>query len=567
MGTGLIHRLFTPERRSRADYVRDFLSGEDMAVVNGGSGEFVTEETALQITWVMKCVSIISKTIASLPLNVHERLDSGGNRKATEHRLYNILYRKPNSEMTSFEFRRTLETSMLLWGNAYAYKDTDNMTKGGLELIPLNPAKMRVERDKNSKLVYKYTTTTGFNYEFPQDKILHIKDLSLDGIVGISKIAYAREMLGGAKITEKFGNKLFSSGARYFGTLAHPGRLGDMAQENLRNSLKKQYEQGILILEEGMTWNSISIPPEDAQFLETRQYSAEDIVSLFEIPLHKAGIMRQSSYSNIEQQAIEWVTDSLLPICVNWEQRLENSLFTPAEREKYYIKFQLAGLLRGDSQARGEFYTKQFQTGSISPNEIAELEERNPVEGGDERFVQLNMIPLSMAKEVNPGQASAGIPVKTVKNRLKMVYRFLFSDAIGRVYRREISAITRENKKNRTKGQFEAKIDEFYADLSVFIIQQVTPAVESLASAIGLQIPANMRNEGRDIGEVVKKYAERYILTAKNDILDKFLSAKMPHDPGFIARTLEKWEETKIDNETSIIIDMIFRQFFDIEEE
>ena len=364
------------------------------------SGKSVNEKTALQTTAVYACVRILAETIASLPLHTY-RYSPGGKEKAQEHPLYHLLHSEPNPEMTSFVFRETLMGHLLLWGNAYAQIIRDGRGRV-LGLYPLLPNKMLVSRTDQGILFYQYEKD-GRTFFLPDTEVLHIPGLGFDGLVGYSPIAMAKNAIGMASATEEYGAKFFANGASPGGVLEHPGVVKDPGK--IRESWNAVYQGSgnahrVAVLEEGMKFQPIGIPPEQAQFLETRKYQLNEIARIFRIPPHMIGDLEKSSFSNIEQQSLEFVMYTLDPWVIRWEQAISRALFSDSEKRQYFVKFNVDGLLRGDYQSRMNGYAVGRQNGWLSANDIRELENLNrisPELGGDLYLINGNMTKLADA--------------------------------------------------------------------------------------------------------------------------------------------------------------------------
>ena len=376
---------------------------------NSSSGKRVNERTAMQMTAVYSCVRILSEALASLPIHVYKYNEQGGKEKALNHPLYFLLHDEPNPEMTSFVFRETLMTHLLLWGNAYAQIIRNG--KGEIvALYPLMPDRMTVDRDEFGKLYYEYTvssedahTLKGTTVRLKPSDILHVPGLGFDGLVGYSPIAMAKNAIGLAIAAEEYGSKFYANGAAPSGVLEHPGTLKDPGK--VRDSWSETFggsanSHKIAVLEEGMKYTPISINPNEAQFLETRKFQINEIARIFRVPPHMVGDLEKSSFSNIEQQSLEFVKYTLDPWVSRWEQSMIRSLFSKEEKTSYFIKFNVDGLLRGDYESRMNGYAIGRQNGWMSANDIRELEnlDRIPEEkGGDLYLVNGNMTKLEDA--------------------------------------------------------------------------------------------------------------------------------------------------------------------------
>ena len=375
------------------------------------SGKPVNERTAMQTTAVYACVRILAEAVASLPLHVYEYQDDGGKKLVHDHPLYYLLHDEPNPEMTSFVFRETLMSHLLIWGNAYA-QIIRNGAGRVLGLYPLLPDKMEVQRDDKGNIYYVYSRNSDENPMFKEygniklkaEDVLHIPGLGFDGLIGYSPIAMAKNAVGMTLACEEYGASFFANGANPGGVLEHPGVLKDPSK--VRESWNSVYRgvsnaHKIAVLEEGMKYQQIGIPPEEAQFLETRKFQINEIARLYRIPPHMVGDLDKSSFSNIEQQSLEFVKYTLDPWVIRWEQSLQRSLLLPGEKGKYFIKLNVDGLLRGDYQSRMNGYAVGRQNGWFSANDIREMENMNPI--SDEEGGNLYLINGAMTKLADAG--------------------------------------------------------------------------------------------------------------------------------------------------------------------
>jgi HK97 family phage portal protein len=380
------------------------------------AGKAVNETTAMQTSAVYACVRILAEAVAGLPLHVYERDADGGKTVVTAHPLYVLLHDEPNPEMTSFVFRETLMSHLLLWGNAYAQIVRDGRGQP-VALYPLLPSKMTVDRIATGELVYTYSSDKG-QVKLTRDGVLHIPGLGFDGLIGYSPIAMAKNAVGMSIATEEYGAAFFANGASPGGVLEHPAVLKDI--QRVKDGWNSQYQGSanahrIAVLEEGMKFQQIGIPPEQAQFLETRKFQINEIARIFRVPPHMVGDLEKSSFSNIEQQSLEFVKYTLDPWVIRWEQSMQQALVLPGEKTTVSIKFNLDGLLRGDYQSRMSGYSTGIQNGFMSVNDVRALEGMNLLsdeEGGNLYFVNGNMVKLrdvgaayqkSTGTEVNNG--------------------------------------------------------------------------------------------------------------------------------------------------------------------
>jgi len=372
------------------------------------SGKQVNERTALQTTAVYACVRILAEAVASLPLHLYRYTSDGGKERVADHPLYYLLHDEPNTEMTSFVFRETMMVHLLLWGNGYAQIIRDGNGRV-MALYPLLPNRMDVSRSPKGELLYTYRRDKNDPWENPgdekitlrRDEVLHIPGLGFDGLIGYSPIAMAKNAIGMALATEEYGASFFANGANPGGVLEHPGVIKDI--QRVKESWNSAYQgtgnaHKVAVLEEGMKFQAIGIPPEAAQFLQTRKFQVNEIARIFRVPPHMVGDLEKSSFSNIEQQSLEFVKYSLDPWVVRWEQAIQQSLILPSEKGSLFVKFNVDGLLRGDYKSRMEGYSTARQNGWMSANDIRALEDMNRIsseEGGDFYLINGNMRKLS----------------------------------------------------------------------------------------------------------------------------------------------------------------------------
>ena len=332
--TGLFRSRDKPQNRTAGSNYGFFMGGSS-------SGKQVNERTSMQMTAVYSCVRILSEAVASLPLNVFRYTGNGGKEKAFDHPLYRLLHDEPNPEMSSFIFRETLMTHLLLWGNAYA-QIIRNGKGGVIALYPLMPDRMTVDRDSNGRLYYKYrksnddapTMESGVVNLAPSD-VLHVPGLGFDGLVGYSPIAMAKNVIGLAIAAEEYGSKFYANGAAPSGVLEHPGTLKDPTR--VRDSWNSTFggssnSHKVAVLEDGMKYTPISISPNEAQFLETRKFQINEIARIFRVPPHMVGDLEKSSFSDIEQQSLEFVKYTLDPWVIRWSRRSTASFFRGRKR-------------------------------------------------------------------------------------------------------------------------------------------------------------------------------------------------------------------------------------------
>jgi len=373
------------------------------------AGKRVTDRTALQHIAVYACVRVLSEAIAQLPLHVYKYNDKGKER-VPQHPLYFLLHDQPNPEMTSFVFRETLMSHLLIYGNAYA-QIIRNGRGDVLGLYPLMPDKMKVDRDEKNRLIYIYSRYDEANPNLKEqgdivlyaDEVLHIPGLGFDGLVGYSPIALAKNAIGISIACEEYGASFFGNGASPSGVLEHPGVIKN--PERVRDAWQRAYggrnAHKVAVLEEGMKFTPIAIPNNEAQFLETRKFQIEEIARMYRVPLHMIGDLDHATFSNVEHLSLDFVKYSLDPWIVRWEQSLQKALLSDSEKGQYFVKFNVDGLLRGDYAPRMQGYATARQNGWMSANDIRELEDMNML--SDEEGGNLYLVNGSFTKLADAG--------------------------------------------------------------------------------------------------------------------------------------------------------------------
>lgn len=396
---GLLQRILKPLTGQASAIATTREPGWILRSIGGGtrSGVHISEATALSITAVYACVRIIAGPIGQLPCEVLRR--EGKKRvPATEHPAYWMLKRRPNPWMTAYKQRRLHVAHELLWGNGYAVI-VRNGRGQAMELWPLLPEVTRPRVD-DGRLVYDTVDQDGKARTIQAEDVVHISSISHDGIVGLSRIALHREALGLARVTEEFGASWFGQGSRSGGLLQLPAEVSEDARKKIEEQWR-QTEAGldnahrVRLLPAGAVYTPLSIPPEDAQFLQTREFQIAEIARMYGVPLHMLESHQKSTSwgSGIEQMSLGFVRYTLADHIEGYEQELENKLFTEEEREKYTVKFNLNGLLRGDAKARAEYYGLGIRDGWLTVEEIRELEDLGPMDDGDLRDSRPRIVP------------------------------------------------------------------------------------------------------------------------------------------------------------------------------
>jgi HK97 family phage portal protein len=481
------------------------------------SGVSVSESTALNYSAFWAAVQSIAGTVASLPLFLYRRLPNGGKERASASRLYRLLHDEFNPEMGSMVARETMQAHVLTWGNAYA--EIERNQKGEpLRLWPLRPDLVRPERAPSGAVVYRVTSINGPDVLVPYEDMLHIPGLGWDGLYGYSVIRKARETIGLGLATEQFGALFFGNGG-WPGIIAqHPGKLSQEAHKRLKDSLNEAVQgtkaHSLIVTEEGIKVEKVGIPPDDAQFLSTRQFQVTEIARWFNMPPHKLRDLSHATFSNIEEQNIDWVSDTLRPWLVRWEQELNRKLIRPLERNLQFTEHLVDGLMRGRTNERYAAYAVGRQWGWLSADDIRELENMNPLPDGQGQIylVPLNMQSAEMAAtpaappapepKSEPASPPEATPARDIRpnwtgHRAQLIaaHRGIVLEAVGRMIRKEANAARRAAKPGA--AHLRQWIDEFYPDHTGMMTDALTPAFH--AHLRHMESEADPRDAARDV--------------------------------------------------------------------
>lgn len=567
--------LFTVQSNSSSDFLNPkYWLSELGAGVSTTAGQNVTVTQAMTLPVYFACVRAISEDVAKLPLITYERLERG-KKRITDIPLYKILHDSPNPEMSAMSFRETMMASCLTYGNAYAEIVFDSF--GVVQaLYPIHPTRVQLKRNGEA-LEYYVKSNNGTYASLSQGNVFHIHGLGDTGIIGYSVAALAAESLGAGLAAQQYGSAFFGNGARPGGILEHPGRLSKEAAENLRKSWQATYSGAansskVAVLEEGMKWSALSVPPEDSQFLQTRQFQTEEICRWFRMPPHKIQHLLRSTFANIEHQALEYVTDALMPWCVRWEQEITRKLIPVEFQNTLFAEHLLNGLLRGDQAARASFYFQLFQMGAISPNEIREYENMNPIENGDEHFVQVNLTTLERAAEgqttlvqapvsqpkpqqeppkepqEEPVDEDAGMDAKSMPLYLKTHLR-VFKAAADLVSRKEQLAVGRCPKK--FKGDVsgaEEWVTLFYEEQRGYMLAAFRPIVVAFSD--------HYRLKQDECINALESAASAYALKSRSDVIG---CIKADGSADEIQDLLKVWSLSRADELAGAVISGILK--------
>jgi HK97 family phage portal protein len=357
-------------------------------------------DKALTLTSVWNAIRLLSESVSSLPISVYRKENNGDKVEDVNNRIYNLIKFKPNNFQNKITFFEYIMYSVLTDGNSYVQIVRDN-SANPVQLIPLNPDYVNIFI-KDNELFYQMDGGSVLD----SADVLHIKLITDDGIEGLSPIDQCAKAINWNLSIEEFGSTFFKNGAKPSSVLSTDRALSETAIERLKNSFNSSYAKlkssnSTIILEEGLTFKPISISPEQAQFLASRQFGIEEIARIFNVPPHMLKDLSKSSFNNIEMQSQEYVTYTLMPYLTRIEQEMNLKLFRTNELGKTFVEFNVNGLLRGDVKTRNEAYKTAIQNGYMSINEVRQKENLNSIEGGDQHFIQMNMTTIE-----NVGDAS-----------------------------------------------------------------------------------------------------------------------------------------------------------------
>lgn len=561
------------ERRSRTSGLTKVESWlyEKLGARPALSGVAVNEHTAIRMTAVFACVRILSWTLASLPLVVYRRRDERGKDRATEDVRYRLLHDEPNSEISSFQWRSVSMAHLCLWGNAYSEIESDRQGIP-VALWPLPPWRVKlIKGSKTGNRYYEVSLDDGRTRLIRRENMLHIMGLSTNGKTGLSPIGQAREAVGLGMAAEEFGARFFGQGTHIGGFFEHPNQLSDASHERLVKDLRDKYEglgksHRVMLLEEGMKYTQAGIPPADAQYLEVRQFQIGEIARLYNVPLHLLQEHEKSTTwgSGIEQINLGFVVHTMRPWLVNWEQELRRRLFF--DEPDMFAEFVVEGLLRGDTKNRYDAYATGRQWGWLSANDVRNLENMNPIDGGDVYLSPMNMVPVDQLGEEqiqsgdNGNRSLSSGPVTRSalsRHRLERSYRRVFEDAAARVIRREKADVLRVAEKllsERSSSAFRDWLEKFYGEHPEFVERHMRSSVYSLAESIRSELAGELdideeltAEDEKLLGRYITALGVRHASRSRGQLLGVLNEA---HDEGedqleAVRERLDEWEERR----------------------
>ncbi len=578
-------RLF--QRRSRSEPV----SQEDLAKWFGGteswSGIDVDRTTSLGLSAVWACVRIIAEGVASLPLILYRRTE-GGKERAVDHPLYNVFHLQPNTYESSFQWREQEQAHLLLQGNCYSQiiKGADGYVR---ELWPLDPDKTTPKRD-GDLLVYEYRRGGGASpIVLQREDVLHVAGLGYDGIKGYAVLEVCANTIGAVIAGERYGAEFYKNEASPGGYIKLAGVLKDeAARKRLRDSWEDMHgkwgnKRRVGVLEQGAEFQTIAIPPEQAQFIETRKFGTSEIARIFGVPPHMIGdVERSTSWgTGIEQQGIGFVVHTLRPWLVRWEQALSLQILPEADREEYFFEFLVDALMRGDMQARWTAYRTAREIGVLSANDVRALENMNAIDNGDDYFVPMNWMTVENAKKAAPPSVPNPVDeeepedepeekpeaksvresrtLRSAVSRKKIAdaHRATLRDAASRAIHREIGELrtaARKMLRSRSLEEWRVWLEQYYrGEHADYLYRTMAPALEALAGSIRVAVGDELDIDVPDSPEIdkaIRGYIGAYVQrhgAFSQTVLENAIRSATEDPLKVVEGVLDDWEEKRAD--------------------
>lgn len=514
------------------------------------SGVSVTHDNALKMSAVWACVRVIAETVSQLRWSVFQQRTDRGRDELRTHPAFRLIEFSPNSEMTPFTWRETMLGHVLTYGNAFSEIERDNASRP-IGLWPLAPDRVEVLRDANLDLFYRYHQPFGEAVDLSPRDVFHLRGLGFDGCSGYSVIQMAAQAIGLGKVQEQAGASFWKNGARPGGILTPAGNLTSESRDSITRQWQEQYGGGqnfnrVALLSHDLKYQPIGIPAEDAQFIDSRKFSVEEIARWYRVPPHKIASLDRATFANIEHQSIEFVVDTIVPWAVRFEQEIDAKLIrSPAKR--VFSKVLVKSLLRGDSAARATFYREMRDLGVMSINDIALEEDMNPVEGGDLRLVPMNMMTIEQAAK--PPEPAPAAPVtesdddepdgsESDSGRFAATFRPLVHAAMGRIITRELNAIRTPYLRSDV-----TKAVEFYGGHGDYMRNQLQPIHHVVMSASGL---------GTEADQFLDSIANTHIAESRS-MIEQAATCQTSFE-----QLQETWQVSRVDQQTDWIVNTLW---------
>jgi HK97 family phage portal protein len=566
-----------------------------MAVTGGHShipSINVNPDSARTYSAVYAADLVISQSLAATPIITYRRLEPRGKERATDHPIYRLLHDEPNAMHTAYMFKQTMQSWANRWGNAYAFIDRDQ-SETPTQLIPIHPAKIVVSR-QNAQLFYHVHVNDEWR-TVPSVDMLHISGLG-DGIIGDSPIRLMARTIGIGMAAEQYSEQFFSQGLNASGYFSHPNQLSDKARANLKRDINErntglENAHKYMLLEEGVKFERTSIPAQEAQLIEARRFQPQDIARAFRVPLHKINDMSGSTHSNIEQEALNFLTDTLQPWFVNWEQELSRKLVTEDEKDRIFVEYLREAHLQADKQSQAEYWKALREMGAITPNEIREQNNMNPYEGGDSFISPMNMQTIGNdptqsrsnesdklneidarlsqltekleTRENQPAQHTATTDHTQSEDRsirqrviLSQTHHDIILDAANRLIRKESNAMRKAAEKTLAAEDvdgFIQRVSEFYTSFESDVRTAMSPIVSAYARSIQAMAAqeigedAELTERMRDfIQQYLSGLAARHVGTSRQTLQNLARNADSPEAAReLINSRLDEWENNR----------------------
>jgi len=536
------------------------------------AGVPVDEEESLKYTTLMACVGLISGDIAKMPLILFRRKKDGSKERVTDHPLYELLHNKPNEELNSFQWREASQGHLLLWGNTF--HDIDRNERNHIVgLHPIYPGIVTVDRNRSGEIIYKWRDENNNEVVRLKKDIFHIPGFGFSGLVGKSMIQIAREAIGLGLSQEQYAARFIGSGTHPAGVLEMDGSLGEKGRKQFKESFQKQYaglgkSHNVMVLEYGLKYKGLSMNMQDAQFLESRKFQMSEIAGFYRVPPHKVGIHgSNSNYNNLEQENQSYIDSNLSHWVSRWEHALNMQILTEQQRSSgLYFKFLMHALLRGDMTARGEYQQKLWQMG-LPFNRILEMEDMNPVPGGDVGFIPLNMIPADMAVEAaekqieqptqpppeqQPDEEQKAVRVGwkgenrgiMIRDRISRAYFPLIEQAAQTIVNKEAIAI---RKKIGQREDFTQWLGGFYDSMPEYIRSKLGPVLTSFATTIidasYDEIGGDVKDHQRFINNYIDTYTVRHVQSSVGQLTS--IDGDEEKEPTDLIVRVDEWTEKR----------------------
>lgn len=566
------------------EYMANLLRG-------GGSGAYsgvdVDESAALGASPFLASVKVLCETLASLPIILYRRLPNGqGKERATDHPLYKLLHQAVSPDVTAYHFKERMQAQAVLRGDAFAQVIKD--ANGGYpsELVIMDSRRVTIKKE-SGRLYYEYRQKEGGSpRRLPSDQIFHVSGFGVDATRGLDPVATQRETLGITLAAQLFGATFFGNSANAGGVIEVDKTLSDAAYKRLKNDWEEKHQGAenahkVAILEEGSKWHQITVPPDEAQYLETRRFQVAETARPHRVPPHLVGDLDRATFSNIEHQSLEFIIYTMLPWFTRWEQAISLQLIPEWDRDEYFAEFLVDAVVRGDLLSRMNAYRIGREIGLYSANDIRAKENENAIEGGDTYHVPLNWIPVDEAgrapqpaadppPEVDDGEDDAGEKPKAAdaraivhersaaaRGKIAEAYRPTLENAFGQVVAdqvRDIAAAVKKTLRERDAAGFTDWLDGYFRGQPDAIRERIAPSYGSLMEAIRQEISAELGSDIRVtpqneafVRSYVDRFVDSYVRSTRNEI-DTIIRGTPTGDdalPDALDKRLSRWSTSR----------------------